>query len=66
MGGVGWLSAELGWLSLAGVAPAAIGMEWGRRIRKRLDERRFRRTFFIGILLLGSHILVASLIGTGS
>ena len=66
LSGVGWLSAELGWLSLAGVAPAAIGMEWGRRIRKRLDERRFRRTFFIGIVLLGGHILVASLIGTGS
>jgi len=51
------LSAELGGLSLAALLPAAMGMVFGQRIRRRLSEKRFRRVFFIALVLLGATII---------
>ncbi len=51
------ISAELGGLSLAALLPAALGMAFGQRIRRRLPEARFRRVFFIALTLLGAAII---------
>jgi len=51
------LSAELGGLSLAALLPAAAGMVFGQRIRQRLSEARFRRVFFIALIVLGAAII---------
>lgn len=59
--GNGLLSAELGILSAAAVLPAIVGMILGGRIRRRLSEARFRRIFFISLLLLGAYIVAGAL-----
>ncbi len=58
--GNGLLRVSLGSLSAAALVPAAIGMAFGQRIRKRLSEERFRRVLFIALLLLGAYIVVRS------
>lgn len=52
------LTPELGLVSAVAVIPAAAGMLLGQRIRQGLSEARFRRVFFVGILLLGAYIIV--------
>jgi uncharacterized membrane protein YfcA len=56
LGGNNLLSAELGLVSAAALLPAALGMVAGQRIRRRLPEARFRRVFFIALLVLGAYI----------
>lgn len=51
--GEGLLSAELGLASLAGLLPAFLGMDIGRRLRRRLSEDRFRRAVQIALGALG-------------
>lgn len=53
-------SPDLGltWLMLL---PALLGLEIGRRIRRRLSEALFRRLFFLGLLALGAHSLLHGL-----
>ncbi len=58
-GGDLW-TAELGWVSAAAVIPAIAGMTAGGRIRRRLSEDRFRRVFFVAILVLGAYVIVKS------
>lgn len=58
--GNGLLTADLGVLSLAALVPALIGMAAGQRIRRQLSEARFRRVFFVGLLLLGLFIIVGA------
>ena len=62
LGGRGFMPTELGLLSIAAVAPAVLGMMLGRRVRNRLPEARFRRIFFIALLILGGWILGRSLL----
>ncbi len=57
------LSPENGWLSLAGLAPALIGMVIGQRIRQRLPEDTFRRVFFCALLILGGYIVSTAIFG---
>lgn len=57
------LTPKLGLVSAAAVIPAAVGMVFGQRIRRRLSEERFRKVFFIGILALGAFIIVKAAIG---
>ena len=57
------LSAELGGLSLAALLPAALGMVFGQRIRQRLSEQRFRRVFFIALIVLGAAIIANAAFG---
>lgn len=58
--GGGLLDLSYGAWSGAALAPAAIGMVVGQRIRKRLSEERFRRILFIGLLMLGIYITARS------
>ena len=62
LGGHDLLSAELGTISVVSVIPAIIGMVLGQKLRQRLSEAKFRRVFFISILILGLYIIVRSLI----
>ncbi|UCH73065.1 MAG: sulfite exporter TauE/SafE family protein [Rhodospirillales bacterium] len=55
------LSAELGMLSAAALLPAILGMVIGQRLRKNLSEERFRRIFYVALLLLGAYIFVNAL-----
>lgn len=58
----GTLNPSILWPSLLAVAAALIGMAVGQRLLDRLEEETFRRVFFIGLLLLGAHIVVRNLI----
>lgn len=58
--GSGVLDLSFGAWSGAALAPAAIGMVAGQRIRKRLSEERFRRILFTGLLVLGIYITARS------
>lgn len=55
------LTFENGILSVTGLAPAIVGMIFGRRIRRSLSEPLFRRVFFISLLALGAYIIVSAL-----
>ena len=55
--GKGILSAQLSLASAAAVVPAAVGMAMGQRLRQTLSEERFRRVFFVALLLLGAYVL---------
>ncbi|MBF0588134.1 MAG: sulfite exporter TauE/SafE family protein [Magnetococcales bacterium] len=55
------LTVDLGLLSLAAVFPAIIGMRLGQRIRAGLSETRFRRVFFLVMLILGCYMMFRSL-----
>ena len=61
LGGNNLLTMELGILSALGVIPALIGMVLGQRIRKMLSEEKFRRVFFISLLVLGLYIVAGAL-----
>ncbi|MGC5703449.1 sulfite exporter TauE/SafE family protein [Pseudomonas sp. NFXW11] len=50
--------AELG-ASLLALAPALLGMWLGQWLRQRISAVLFRRVFFIGLGLLGAHLLIS-------
>jgi uncharacterized membrane protein YfcA len=54
LAGGGLLPVGLGLASCAGLLPAFVGMEAGRRLRRRLDEAAFRRIVQIALGLLGA------------
>ncbi|MCY4486716.1 MAG: sulfite exporter TauE/SafE family protein [Deltaproteobacteria bacterium] len=58
--GNGVLDLSFGAWSGAALAPAALGMAAGQRIRKRLSEERFRQILFVGLLMLGAYITARS------
>jgi len=43
-------------VSALALLPALLGMAAGQRLRKRISAERFKRWFFIGLLLLGSEL----------
>ncbi len=45
------------WIWLAPVPAAFLGMALGQKLRGRLDEKNFRRVFFVGLLLIGIYML---------
>lgn len=57
------LTIDLGALSAAALLPALVGMAVGRRIRQNLPEQRFRRVFFVALLVLGAYIIAGALGG---
>lgn len=61
LGGNDLLTQEMGILSALGVVPALIGMVIGQRIRKSLPEEKFRRVFFVSLLILGLYIVAGAL-----
>ncbi len=58
--GNGVLDLSYGAWSAAALAPAALGMIAGRRIRGRLSEERFRQVLFIALSVLGGYIVARS------
>lgn len=58
--GNGVLDLSYGAWSAAALAPAALGMFAGRRIRGRLSEERFRQVLFIALSVLGGYIIARS------
>ena len=51
------LGEQLGLISAGAVIPAVAGMLAGQRLRRRLSEEKFRRTFFVAVLALGGAII---------
>lgn len=62
LGGQRLLTVEFGVVSAVAVVPAMIGMSLGRRLRQNLSEDRFRRVFFVALLVLGGYIVVRSFV----
>lgn len=56
-----FLTAEHGAISAAAVIPALAGMMLGQRIRERLSEQKFRKVFFVSLLILGIYIVTNAL-----
>jgi uncharacterized membrane protein YfcA len=54
--GAGVLNVSLASTAIVGLVAAAIGMWIGQLVRLRLDQKTFRRWFFIGLLLLGIYL----------
>ncbi|MFJ3484749.1 sulfite exporter TauE/SafE family protein [Pseudomonas sp. NPDC090202] len=50
--------AEMG-ASLLAVAPALVGMMLGQWLRQRISAVLFKRVFFVGMALLGLHLLIS-------
>jgi len=50
--------AEMG-ASLLALIPALLGMVFGQWLRQRISALLFKRVFFIGMALLGAHLIVA-------
>ena len=48
--------------SLLAIVPALIGMGLGQAIRRRATPELFRRWFYIGLLLLGTHLALRGLL----
>ena len=55
------LTVEHGILSSGAVIPALVGMILGQRVRSTLSEQRFRKVFFVALLVLGAYIIVSAL-----
>lgn len=54
------LTIEHGILSFGAVLPAILGMILGQRVRSALSERRFRKVFFVALLILGTYIIASA------
>ncbi len=65
LSGHGLISEDLTTLSVIALIPAFAGMFVGVKIRNRLDEVKFRKVFFVSLLILGLYIIVRSLMGAG-
>lgn len=59
--GAGALNVSLAATAVAALVAAVIGMWIGQLIRLRLDQKTFRRWFFIGLLLLGVYLTARAL-----
>ena len=57
------LTGELSIVSAAALVPALLGMVFGQSIRQRLSEDKFRKVFFVALLLLGAYIIASALTG---
>jgi uncharacterized protein len=57
LGANGFLTAELGGLSVMALLPALAGMAVGQKIRSRLPEQLFRKVFLSALLILGAYII---------
>jgi uncharacterized membrane protein YfcA len=55
------LTIDHGVLSFGAVLPAILGMILGQRVRSALSERRFRKVFFVALLVLGAYIIASAL-----
>jgi hypothetical protein len=61
LSGFGIMTDSTAVWSLAGTVPAIAGMIAGARIRRRLDERRFRQILLVTLMALGAAIMLRAL-----
>ena len=61
LGGQGFWTVELGWMSCAALLPAMGGMVLGARLRAHLSEALFRRVFLWSLLGLGGYIVLRAI-----
>lgn len=54
------LTSELAAVSAFAVIPSIMGMVIGQKVRKSFSEVKFRKIFFVSILLLGTYIIAKS------
>lgn len=57
------MTASLAAQSALGLLPAVIGMIAGKRLRKRLDDKTFRKVFFLSVLFIAIFIIWRGLVG---
>ncbi|MEZ5844492.1 MAG: sulfite exporter TauE/SafE family protein [Hyphomicrobiaceae bacterium] len=50
-------------VSAAALLPTIVGMLVGQRLRRHLDEARFRRLFFVGLVVSGAFMIARTLLG---
>lgn len=62
LAGGGMLPVDLGLASLAGLVPALLGMEAGRRLRQGLNEAAFRTVVQVALGLLGAWLAARALL----
>lgn len=55
-------AAAFGWDSIVALLVALLGMAIGKRLRGRLSDARFRKVFFVGLLLIGLHLLLKAVL----
>ena len=60
--GNGELRVSLAGPSVYALAVSLVGMALGQMVRKRIDPKTFRLCFFIGLMLLGVHLALGSLL----
>lgn len=58
----GEIRADLLWPSLAGLVAVLIGMRLGQVLRGRIRAEVFRLCFFVGLLMLGAHLALRSVL----
>ena len=63
LGTNGMLTTDQGLVSLTALVPALLGMFAGRRLRRMLSEKVFRRALFAALLVLGLYIIGSVLRG---
>ena len=56
------LTTELAMLSALAVVPAVVGMMIGQRIRRSMEEQRFRHIVYLAIFVLGGLIVIKAVI----
>ena len=59
----GGLTGEIALISVIGLIPSFAGMTIGQRLRRLLDEKRFRLIVLVALLLLGLNLMVRSVLG---
>ena len=62
LGYAGEINASLAWPALVALGSALIGMWLGQLIRGKVKAETFRLCFFIGLLLLGTHLALRGLL----
>ena len=62
LGYAGEIHAALAAPSLVALAAAALGMAVGQRLRSKVKPETFRLCFFLGLLLLGMHLMLHGLL----
>jgi uncharacterized membrane protein YfcA len=58
----GHVQKSLAWPSIAALAAALVGMGLGQLTRGRIKAETFRLCFFVGLMLLGSHLALRGLL----
>jgi uncharacterized membrane protein YfcA len=62
LGYAGEMRLSLAWPAAVALMSAAVGMGLGQAVRGKVKAETFRLCFFIGILLLGTHLALRGIL----